>query len=213
MVKTRSVRPLTIGLVSGGLGAYWPQFPELLPALEESARFVNQRLAGMDTDLVDVGFVSDAAEAQNAADRLRAADVDLLVVFATTYLTSSMVLPIVQRAAAPVLVVDLQPTARMDHATVDTGRWLAYCGQCSVPELGSVMRRAGIAFRSVSGHLRSEDAWRRIEVWSTLPESPPVFAGTHRTDGSPLPRDARCVHRPHFGLNPARFSHRSPRVR
>ena len=76
-----------------------------------------------------------------------------------------MVLPIAQRSGAPVLVIDLQPTESMDHATFDTGQWLAYCGQCSVPEVGNVFRRGGIEFRSVSGHLRSERAWARIDRW------------------------------------------------
>ena len=28
-------RPTTVGLVSGGLGAYWPQFPDLLPSSKD----------------------------------------------------------------------------------------------------------------------------------------------------------------------------------
>lgn len=156
---------MKIGLVSGGLGAYWPQFPDLLPQLQRSAGIVHRRLAAMDAELVDVGFISDAGEAQSAADRLRVADVDLLVVYVSTYLTSSMILPVAQRAAAPVLVIDLQPSPRMEHATFDTGRWLAYCGQCSIPEVGNVFRRAGIPFRSVSGHLYNEESWGRIQAW------------------------------------------------
>jgi L-arabinose isomerase len=171
---TASVHPLLaakvrrstrIGLVAGGLGTYWPQFPDLLPQLQESARYVSDRFRRLDADVVDVGFISDAQEGAVAAEKLRQADCDLIVMFLTTYLTSSMVLPIAQRSNTPVLVIDLQPTARMDHANVDTGAWLAYCGQCSVPEVGNVFRRAGIPFRSVSGHLRQESAWRRIEQW------------------------------------------------
>ena len=63
------------------------------------------------------------------------------------------------------LVIDLQPSERMDHASFDTGAWLAYCGQCPVPEVGNVFRRAGIPFRSVTGYLRQDAAWRRIERW------------------------------------------------
>lgn len=158
-------RPARIGLVAGGLGTYWPQFPGLLPQLQESARYVAERFRGMDAEVTDAGFVSDAQEGAAAAELLRRADCDLIVLFLTTYLTSSMVLPIAQRSNTPVLVVDLQPTERMDHATFDTGDWLAYCGQCAVPEVGNVFRRAGVPFRSVSGHLRQDAAWARIASW------------------------------------------------
>jgi len=158
-------RKTRVGLVAGGLAAYWPQFPDLLPQLQESARFVTAKFNEMDAEVIDVGFVSDAQEAALAAEKLRLADTDLTVIFITTYLTSSMVLPIAQRAGAPVLIIDLQPSEKMDHAVFDTGKWLAYCGQCSVPEIGNVFRRAGIEFRSVSGHLRDENSWRRIAQW------------------------------------------------
>ncbi len=154
-----------IGLVAGGLGTYWPQFPTLLPQLQESSRFVSSRFEAMDAEVVDVGFISDAQEGAAAAEQLRRADCDLIVLFLATYLTASMVLPIAQRSGAPVLVIDLQPTEKMDHATFDTGAWLAYCGQCPVPEVGNVFRRAGIEFRSVSGYLRQDAAWTRIERW------------------------------------------------
>ncbi|MEO5873917.1 MAG: L-fucose/L-arabinose isomerase family protein [Streptosporangiaceae bacterium] len=154
-----------MGLVAGGLAAYWPQFPELLPLLKESTAFVTERFQRLDAEVIDVGFISDPPEAATAAESLRRADCDLIVIFLTTYLTASMVLPIAQRANAPVLVVDLQPSEKMDHAEFGTGEWLAYCGQCPVPEVGNVFRRAGIEFRSVSGHLRQDSAWRRIDRW------------------------------------------------
>lgn len=165
LIAPASRRKTRIGLVAGGLGTYWPQFPDLLPQLQESARFVSERLRGMDAEVTDAGFVSDAHDGARAAETLRQADCDLIIMFLTTYLTSSMVLPIAQRSNTPVLVIDLQPTEKMDHASFDTGAWLAYCGQCSVPEVGNVFRRAGIPFRSVSGYLRQESAWRRIEQW------------------------------------------------
>ena len=160
-------RKARIGLVAGGLGTYWPQFPNLLPQLQKSTAYVSARFRQMDAEVIDVGFISDAVEAGVAAEKLRLADCDLLVMFLTTYLTSSMVLPIAQRSNTPVLVIDLQPTEKMDHANFDTGAWLAYCGQCPVPEVGNVFRRAGIPFRSVSGWLGQESAWERIGQWIT----------------------------------------------
>src|SRR6201996_5123024 len=150
------MRRTKVGLVAGGLGAYWPQFPDLLPQLRRSAERVSDRIRALDCDLVDAGFISDAEDGAKAAELLRTAGCDLIICFLTTYMTASMLVPVAQRAGAPVLVIDLQPTEAMDHETFDTGQWLAYCGQCSVPEVGNLFRRAGVPFRSVSGYLRSE---------------------------------------------------------
>lgn len=164
LVQARAARPV-IGLVAGGLGAYWPQFPELLPTLQRSAKLVSERLAGLDAVIVDVGFISDASEAAAAAERLRVAGCDLIVMLMTTYMTSSMVVPIGQRANAPLLLLNLQPSESMDHANFDTGRWLAYCGACPLPEVANAFERCGIPFRSVSGHLGDERAWARIGAY------------------------------------------------
>ncbi|MCX5529619.1 L-fucose/L-arabinose isomerase family protein [Streptomyces sp. NBC_00006] len=158
-------RKTRIGLVAGGLGAYWPQFPGLLDELQRCASVVRDRFSGWDCEVIDAGFVSDPQDAAAAAEKLRKADCDLVVVYLTTYLTSSMVLPIAQRAHAPVLLIDMQPTEAMDHASFDTGKWLAYCGQCPLPEVANVFRRSGVPFRSVSGHLNDTNAWNRIERW------------------------------------------------
>jgi L-arabinose isomerase len=165
LVERVTRRRTRVGLVSGGLGTYWPQFPGLLPALRESVQRVIERFTGFDCDVIDAGFVSNPQESAVAAEKLRLADCDVVVVFLATYLTSSMVLPVAQRSNAPVLLIDLQPTEAMAHATTGTGEWLAYCGQCPLPEIANVLRRCGVEFRSVSGYLDDENAWRRIAVW------------------------------------------------
>lgn len=165
LLAPKSRRKPKVGLVAGGLGTYWPQFPNLLPQLKEASDYVSARFQSMECEVVDAGFVSDAVEGRKAAEKLRQADCDLIVMYVTTYLTSSMMLPIAQRSNTPVLVIDLQPSEKMDHANFDTGSWLAYCGQCSIPELGNVFRRAGIPFRSVSGWLRQDSAWEKISQW------------------------------------------------
>ncbi|MFE2944642.1 arabinose isomerase [Streptomyces sp. NPDC059255] len=154
-----------IGLVAGGLGAYWPQFPDLLPQLRRSAARVADRMREFDAEVVDVGFISDAQEGAEAAAKLRAADCDLIVGFLTTYMTATMLVPVAQRSGAPVLLINLQPSPAMDHASFDTGKWLAYCGACPLPEMANAFERVGVPFRSVSGHLEDERAWLRIGRW------------------------------------------------
>ena len=160
-----TARRTKVGLVAGGLGAYWPQFPDLLPQLQRSAARVGERMQALDCDVVDVGFISDAQEGARAAETLRVAGCDLIVGFLTTYMTASMLLPIAQRSGAPVLLINLQPTEAMDHATFDTGQWLAYCGACPLPEMANTFLRSGVEFRSVSGYLEDERAWAKIARW------------------------------------------------
>ena len=154
-----------IGLVAGGLGAYWPQFPGLLPQLQASARRVCERLMGLDCEVIDVGFISDAKDGAAAAEKLRLADCDLIIGFLTTYMTATMLVPVAQRSGAPVLLLNLQPTESMDHAAFDTGAWLAYCGACPLPEMANAFERCGVDFRSVSGYLEDSRAWVRIARW------------------------------------------------
>ena len=158
-------RRVKVGLVSGGLGAYWPQFPDLLPQLQQSAARVSERLRALDCDVVDVGFISDAQDGARAAEQLRIAGCDLIVGFLTTYMTASMLVPIAQRSGAPVLLINLQPTEAMDHASFDTGQWLAYCGACPLPEMANAFLRCGIPFHSVSGYVEDERAWAKIGRW------------------------------------------------
>ncbi|WP_200215085.1 L-fucose/L-arabinose isomerase family protein [Micromonospora coerulea] len=158
-------RRVKVGLVAGGLGAYWPQFPDLLPQLQRSAARVSEKMQDLGADVVDVGFISDAQEGAAAAEKLRVADCDIIVGFLTTYMTATMLLPIAQRSDAPVLLINLQPTEAMNHASFDTGQWLAYCGACPLPEMANTFTRCGIPFRSVSGYLEDERAWARIARW------------------------------------------------
>ena len=128
-------------------------------------RRVSERMRAIDCEVVDVGFISDAEDGARAAEQLRVAGCDLIVGFLTTYMTASMLVPIAQRSGAPVLLINLQPTEAMDHATFDTGQWLAYCGACPLPEMANAFLRCGVPFRSVSGYLEDERAWAKISRW------------------------------------------------
>lgn len=143
----------TVGLFSIGLAAYWPQFDGLHDRLAGYGAFVGQRLGAMGARVVDVGMVDDQPAAMAAGDRFIREDCDLIVCYVTTYSTSSQVLPAVQRAKRPVLILNLQPTAQLKYAATGTGEWLANCQACCVPEIACAFERCGIDFHTVSGLL------------------------------------------------------------
>ncbi len=85
---------------------------------------------------------------------------------AVTYATSSQVLPAVQAAKAPVVLLGLQPTPTLDYANTGTGEWLANCAACCVPELAGAFTRARIPYDTVAGTIDGDErAWAKIAAW------------------------------------------------
>jgi L-arabinose isomerase len=165
---------LRVGLFGIGLEAYWSQFDGLEARLKGYVARVAKRLAGPGREVVNFGLVDSPERAYAVGHEARRKDVDLLVLYVTTYALSSTVLPVVRRAKVPVLVLNLQPEAAIDYArfnklpdrTAMTGEWLAYCSACPVPEIANVFARAGVRFHQVTGVLEGDDAcWQEIEDW------------------------------------------------
>jgi L-arabinose isomerase len=168
------MRNVRVGLFGIGLDAYWPQFEGLKPRLEGYVQLVAERLRRPGVDVVDLGLIDTPPKALDAGHRFRAEDVDLIFLYVTTYALSATVLPVVQRARVPVVVLNLQPAAAIDYARVNamrdrtamTGEWLAHCSACSVPEIASVFRRARIDFHQVTGMLHDDEAcWAEVDDW------------------------------------------------
>lgn len=165
---------LKIGLFGIGLDAYWEQFAGLKERLEGYISVVEKKLAAIHPAVVNAGLIDTPDKAFEAGRQFRSADVDVIFLYVTTYALSSTVLPVVQRAKVPVIILNLSPEAAIDYASFNamtdrtkmTGEWLAYCSACPVPEIANVFKRAGIRFHQVTGMLHDDPAcWKEIEEW------------------------------------------------
>jgi L-arabinose isomerase len=84
------------------------------------------------------------------------------------------VLPVVQKARVPVVILNLQPAPQLDYEKFNalgdrglmTGIWLEHCQACSAPEIACVFNRAGIAYHLVTGYLQDDAAWKEIRDWA-----------------------------------------------
>jgi L-arabinose isomerase len=154
-----------VGVFGIGLEAYWEQFDGLKERLEGYQQSVEEWI-GQWATVVSPGLVDTAQKAYAAGERFAEERVDLIFCHAATYATSSQVLPAVQEAGVPVVVLNLQPTPSLDYENTDTGEWLANCSACCVPEISNAFERAAIPFNVVSGTLHEdESAWTEIEEW------------------------------------------------
>jgi L-arabinose isomerase len=163
-----------IGLFGIGLDAYWPQFKGLKARLEGYLGTVAERLRRPQVEVINVGLIDTPPKALAAGHRFRSEDVDLIFLHVTTYALSSTVLPVVQRARVPVIVLNLQPEPAIDYAAFNrmgdrtrmTGEWLAHCSACPVPEIANVFHRARIEFHQITGMLHHDpECWRAVDAW------------------------------------------------
>ena len=171
-----------IGLFGIGLDTYWPQFEGLLGRLQGYQARIAERLIGEGLEVVDAGMVDSPEKAGAAASLFRREEVELIFLYVSTYALSSTVLPVVQRARVPVVVLNLQPVPQLDYEAfnaigdrgVMTGIWLEHCQSCSAPEIACVFNRAGIPYHLVTGYLGQESVWQEIRDWA---DAAKVMAG------------------------------------
>jgi L-arabinose isomerase len=168
------MKNVRIGLFGIGLDAYWPQFKGLKSRLENYLQVVHKKLERPGVEIVNIGLVDSPPKAFEAGHQLRQADVDLIFLHVTTYALSSTVLPVVQRAKVPVIILNLSPESAIDYPnfnqmndrTAMTGEWLAHCNACPVPEIANVFNRARISFHQITGILGEDPvAWNEVDAW------------------------------------------------
>ncbi len=162
-----------VGLFGIGLDTYWPQFEGLKGRLEGYLSTIDERLTRSGATVVSAGLVDSQVRADEAGDLFARSDVEVVFLFISTYALSSTVLPVVQKARVPVVVINMQPVPAIDYERfnalgdrgVMTGEWLAHCQACSVPEVASVLGRARIDFHLVTGHFQDEGCWGELAQW------------------------------------------------
>ena len=182
-IKSGGAKAARIGLYSAGLHTYWQQFDGLLECLKQYNLFIEQKLSDFG-EVYNFGMVDTESGGHDAGEYFNLHHVDIIFSHSATYYTSACLLPIHRICKAPVIVLNLQPTAEMAYDKTGTDRWLAQCVACPIPETANAFNRAGIPFYAVNGLLgydktpdyaysdeNTKDrpeavaAWNEIEQW------------------------------------------------
>ena len=165
---------LKVGLFGIGLDNYWEQFERLKDKLESYVEVVFGKIKNYNVEVINLGLIDTSQKAMEAGHQFRKADVDIIFLYVTTYALSSTVLPVVQRAKVPVIILNLAPKTAIDFKSFNamkdrtkmTGEWLSYCSACPVPEIANVFKRANIKFHQVTGMLNDDkECWDEIGDW------------------------------------------------
>ena len=97
------------GLFGIGLDTYWAQFDGLLDRLKGYQQEIAAKIAGFGVQVIDAGMVDNPFKANDAAQRFNTEHVDVIFLFISTYALSHTVLPVAQKTAAPISVLNLPP--------------------------------------------------------------------------------------------------------
>lgn len=163
-----------VGFFSIGLETYWAQFKGLKENLLGYHAQIREELESYGVMVVDGGLVDDPVKARSAGRLFREEGAEIVFLFISTYALSSTVLPAVQEAGLPVVVLNIQPVAQLDYEAFNalgdrgamTGVWLEHCQACSAPEIACAFNRAGIDYHLVTGHLQDPEVWRELREWT-----------------------------------------------
>ena len=156
-----------VGVFSIALGAYLPQFPQLVP--EFNAQYEAFKKTIPDTvEVIDGGLVTTKEQSMAAGDKFRAADVDLVFLQMLTYATSYNVLPAIRDLNVPVVIVNVQKLKAPDYANTDIPKWLGELYACgAVGEAVADLERAGKRHAVITGVVEGGDerVAAEIEDW------------------------------------------------
>ncbi len=143
-----------IGLYSCGNKPYWDQFGGLKERLIGYGKFIGEKIsAEFGAEVYNFGLVDSPESGRNAGEYFNANHVDLIFCHIATYVPSAYVLPLHTSCRAKTVILNLQPSVKVNYAKTDTGEWLAHCNACAAPELCNAFRRSEIPYELISGLL------------------------------------------------------------
>ena len=153
-----------VGVFSIALGAYLPQFPQLIPEFEDHYKAFKHTLPDT-VEIIDGGMVTTKEQSQAAGDKFRAADVDLVILQLLTYATSYNMLPAVRDLDVPVVLVNVQKKKAPDYANTDIPTWLGELYACgAVGEMVADLERAGKRHAVITGVVEGGDPLVQAEI-------------------------------------------------
>ena len=170
MIERKTQRTARIGIFAVGHSVYWDQFSGLLDNLMNHHRHFAEKLTANSVEVVDFGMIDTNEKGYAAISRINSAEIDLLMCNMVTYATSSVFAPILKQAAAPMILVALQPLKGLDYTKASTFMQLENDNICSVPEFMGVAQRFRKPIRDVViGTLYDDpEADRELAQWCDI---------------------------------------------
>lgn len=161
-----------VGVFAVGHYIYWPQFSGLKEKLLEHFNyFLTNLKKNACSAIVPFKDLCDSSHrAFEVGDFFARQQLDLLLCYVATYTPSGNVIPVIQRASVPVVLLCLQPSSAIDYPKATTWIQLENDSATSLPEISGAMTRSNQKPADcIVGMLYDDErAWNRILQWCEI---------------------------------------------
>lgn len=162
--RIRSRKKLKIGLLAGGYFEFWRMYPDLKRKVEQDAAIVRQRLSAKH-DVVCPDLVDTLDSADEAGQRFRDAQIDLLILAYRTYVPDVYIHHLLTHlAGVPLLLFASQSRDRFDYKDSYEGV-LRNSGVMALVQLVAGFRKMDTYrhLEVVAGSVHDDEAYRQID--------------------------------------------------
>ena len=156
-----------IAVVTLGHYIYFEQFEGLEAELKKKSGELIGYIDNNKCDVFDAGYVDTPEKSFEAVRVLKKEDVDLLFVLLSTYVPSSVCMPLARYIDVPHVLVGIQPLDHLDYANTTTFMQLVNDDICAMPEVAGVYNRLGrdIPKCIVASSSQKEYIQKEINEW------------------------------------------------
>ena len=156
MIERKAKRHAKAAVFAAAHAKYWEQFDGLYEKIMGYHSKLLTLVRENDIEVIDFGMIDSSEKSYAAADKINAANPDLIICNMVTYATSSVFAPIMRSANAPVILTALQPLSKLDYSKASTFMQLENDNICSVPEFTGVAVRLGKKVNDVIDNINLE---------------------------------------------------------
>jgi L-arabinose isomerase len=177
---------LRVALCGIGIQAYWEQFSNLRPELEDYVRTMAAGLSRPGIELLELGSGGYSQSCSRGRTSVPVSGCRSALPLRRDPCTIQHGVASGAKGRRSDDCVNLQPEAAIDYRAFNglpdrramTGAKLAYCSACPVPEIANVLKRARIPFHQVTGVLDENHAWTQIGDWLAAAQVKSALAET-----------------------------------
>lgn len=166
----KKYKKVKIGIFGAGYSMYWKQFKGLKERVVKHQEYFEDKIREYGFDVISGGLSDTHEKAVRIGDLFKSSDVDFVMLFMSTYAQSSLILPVIQKASVPVVIISLQPRKSMEYDDATMFSQLELDNQTSLPEVCATLMRANIPPAGMVVGMLYDDkkSWDEIYDWCKI---------------------------------------------